>query len=143
MKKGFLMVFLFLVLSSSGGFPRDNIYGDYLLDSFDRKVSLDLEGARLVDVLKMLSQQINLNFISTEAVEERILTLYMEDVPLRQAMDVIFKANNLAYDYYLDSNIFIVKELGKPTLELKTKIYQLKYVRLKSSKMEAEVVKML
>ncbi|NQT28473.1 MAG: type II secretion system protein GspD, partial [Candidatus Omnitrophica bacterium] len=48
-----------------------------------------------------------------------------------------------AYDYYPDSNIFIVKELGKPTLELKTKIYQLKYVRLKSSKMEAEVVKML
>ncbi len=143
MKKGFLMVFLFLMLSSSGVFSQDNIYGDYLLESFDRKVSLDLESARLVDVLKMLSQQIKLNFISTEAVEERVLTLYMEEVPLREAMDVIFKANNLAYDYYPDPKIFIVKEMGKPTLELKTKVYQLRYVRVKSSKMETEVADIL
>jgi len=143
MKKGFLMVFLFLMLSSSGVFSQDNIYGDYLLDSFERKVSLDLEDARLVDVLKMLSQQIKLNFISTEAVEERVLTLYMEEVPLREAMDVIFKANNLAYDYYPDSSIFIVKEMGKPTLELKAKVYQLKYVRVSSSKMETEIGNMM
>jgi len=143
MKKAFLIVFLFLILSSSGGFSRDSIYGDYLLGSLDKKVSLDLEGAQLVDVLKMLSQQINLNFISTEAVGERTLTLYIEDVPLRDAMDIIFKANNLAYDYYVDSNIFVVKEMGKPTLELKTKIYQLKYVRVKSSKVETEVTAML
>lgn len=143
MKKAFLIVFLFLMFSSSGGFSRDNIYGDYLLGSLDKKVSLDLEGAQLVDVLKMLSQQIKLNFISTEAVGERTLTLYIQEVPLRDAMDVIFKANNLAYDYYADSNIFVVKEMGKPTLELKTKIYQLKYVRVKSSKVETEVMAML
>ncbi len=139
----FLMVFLFLMLSWSGGFSQDNIYGDYLLGSLDKKVSLELENAQLVDVLKMLSQQVNLNFISTEAVGERMLTLYMEKVPLRDAMDVIFVANNLAYDYYPDSNIFVVKEMGKPSLELKTKIYQLRYARVSSSKMETEVVSML
>ena len=143
MKKAFLMVFLFLVLSWNGGFSQDNIYGDYLLGSLDKKVSLELENAQLVDVLKMLSQQINLNFISTEAVGERMLTLYMQEVPLRDAMDVIFEANNLAYDYYSDSNIFVVKEMGKPTLELKTKIYQLKYARVSSSKMETEIVSMM
>jgi len=143
MKKAFLMVFLFFMLSWSGSFSQDNIYGDYLLGSLDKKVSLDLENAQLVDVLRMLSQQINLNFISTEAVGERMLTLYMEEVVLRDAMDVIFKANNLAYDYYPDSNIFVVKEMGKPTLELKTKIYQLKYVRIGSSKMETEIISML
>jgi len=143
MKKAFLMVFLFLMLSWSGGFSQDNIYGDYLLGSLDQKVSLELENAQLVDVLKMLSQQVGLNFISTEAVGERTLTLYMEGVPLRDAMDVIFLANNLAYDYYSDSNIFVVKEMGKPTLELKTKIYQLKYARVSSSKMETEVVAMM
>ena len=139
----FLMSFLFLILSSSGSFSQDNIYGDYLLGSLDNKVSLDLENAQLVDVLKMLSQQINLNFISTEAVGARALTLYMEEVPLKEAMDVIFKANNLAYDYYPDSDIFVVKEMGKPTLELKTKIYQLKYARVGSSKMETEIASML
>lgn len=143
MKRFFLTIILLLVLSSSGVFARDNTYGEYLLDIFDKKVSLDLEGAKLVDVLKMLSQQLNLNFISTEAVRERILTLYMEEVSLREAMDIIFKANNLAYDYYPDSNIFVVKEIGKPTLELMTKIYQLKYARIKSSRMETEIDDML
>jgi len=138
-----LVILLVLVFSWSGGFSQDNIYGDYLLYSFDKKVSLDLEGARLVDVLKMLSQQINLNFISTEAVKERMVTLYMEEVPLREAMDVIFKANNLAYDYYPDSNLFVVKEIGKPTLELKTKVYYLKYARVATSRVEQQVANML
>ncbi|MCK4912654.1 MAG: hypothetical protein KAS05_02925 [Candidatus Omnitrophica bacterium] len=143
MKKIFLIVFLIFIFSSSGGYSQDNIYGDYLFGSFDKKISLDLESAQLVDVLKMLSQQIGLNFISTEAVRGRIITLYMQEVPLREAMDIIFEANNLTYDYYSDSNVFVIKELGKPTLELKTKIYQLKYVRVSSSKMEKEVANML
>ena len=143
MKKIFLIVFLIFILSWSTGYSRDNIYGDYLFGSMDKKISLDLENAALVDVLKMLSQQIGLNFISTEAVRDRGITLYMEEVGLREAMDIIFKANNLAYDYYTDSNVFVVKELGKPTLELKTKVYQLQYVRVRSSKMEKEVINML
>ena len=143
MKKIFLIVFLIFILSWSTGYSRDNIYGDYLFGSMDKKISLDLENAALVDVLKMLSQQIGLNFISTEAVRDRGITLYMEEVGLREAMDIIFKANNLAYDYYTDSNVFVVKELGKPTLELKTKVYQLQYVRVRSSKMEKEVISML
>jgi len=143
MKKAFLTGFLFLMLSSSGGFPQDNIYGDYLIGSLDKKVSLDLKGAQLIDVLKMLSQQIGINFISTGAVGERSLTLYMEEVPFREAMNVIFAANNLAYDYYPDSNIFVVKEMGKPSLELKAKVYYLKYTRVATSKVELQVRSML
>lgn len=143
MKKIFLIVFLIFIFSWSGGYSQDNIYGDYLFGSFDKKISLDLENAQLMDVLKMLSQQIGLNFISTEAVRERVITLYMQEVPLREAMDIIFEANNLTYDYYSDSNVFVIKELGRPTVELKTKIYKLKYVRVSSSKMEKEVVSML
>ena len=110
-----------------------------MLTSFHDNVSLDLEDARLVDVLKMLSQQIKLNFISTEAIRDRKITVYMENVPLREALDVIFKANNLAYDYYPDANMFVVKEMGKPDLERKAKIYRLKYVRVKSSRLQQEI----
>ncbi len=120
-------------------FSQDNIYGDYLIYSLEKNVSLDLESAQLVDVLKMLSQQTRLNFVSTEAVRDRELTLYMENVPLKEAMNIIFKANNLTYDYYPDSNIFVVKEMGKPTLELKTKVYKLKYVRVDSTRMQTEI----
>jgi len=118
---------------------QDNIYGDYFLFAAEKIVSLDLEDANLVDVLKMLSQQTGLNFVSTEAVRDRRLTLYFQSVPLKEAMDVMMSANNLAYDYYPDTEIFVVKEMGKPTLELKTKVYTLKYSRVMSSKVEGEV----
>lgn len=139
MKKIWAVVLLGMFLFWAEGFSQDNIYGDYLFTVFEKRVSLDLEGAQLVDVLKMLSQQTKLNFVSTEAVKDRTLTLYMENVPLKEAMDIIFKANNLAYDYYPDAKIFVVKEMGKPTLELKTKVYPLKYVRVKSSQMQKEI----
>ena len=138
-----LCVFTFMFVFWEGGYTQDNIFGDFLMTDLEKKVSLDLEGANLLDVLKMLSQQTGLNFISTEAVKGRTLTLYMEEVPLKEAMDLIFKANNLAYDYYPESNIFIIKEMGKPSQEIKTKVYQLRYTRLASSKMQSEVNELL
>ncbi|MBU2044679.1 MAG: hypothetical protein KJ977_03265 [Candidatus Omnitrophica bacterium] len=139
MKKIFILILAGSFIFLGNGFSQDDIYGGYLLSSAEKRVSLDLEGAQLVDVLKMLSQQTGLNFVSTEAVRERKLTLYMDGVPLREAMDVLFKANNLAYNYYPDSNIFVVKEMGKPNLELVSKVYSLKYVRVQSGRMQEEI----
>ena len=126
-------------MKSSNVEPQDNVYGDYILASSTKVISLDLEDASLVDVLKMLSQQTGLNFVSTEAVEARTLTLYVEKVPLKEALDVMFKANNLAYDYYPESNMFVVKEMGKPSIELRAKVYRLQYVRVQSMRMQGEI----
>ena len=142
MKKVIAFVVPFLLLSLSLGFSQDgpdNNYGDYLLSKVSKRVSLDLEEANMVDALKMLSRQIGVNFVSTEAVKSRNITLYLKDVPVKEALDVIFKANNLAYEYYPDANIFVVKEMGKPTMELKTKVYYLKYTRVQSSNMQQEI----
>lgn len=139
MKKIILMILSLLLIPLSVSFSQDSIYGDYLISGTQKLISLDLEGAKLIDTLKMLSQQTGLNFVSTEAVKERTLTLYLEKVPLKEAMDIIFKANNLTYDYYPDANMFVVKEMGRPTIELKTKVYHLQYVRIKSSRMDSEI----
>lgn len=120
-------------------FPQDNSYGDYLISGVRKNISLELEGANLIDVLKMFSQYTGLNFISTEIVKDRTLTLYMEEVPVKDALNIIFRANNLAYDYYPEANIFVVKEMGKPEMELKTKVYRLKYARVKGSKFQSEI----
>jgi type IV pilus assembly protein PilQ len=135
-----VMFLIFSLVHLPLGLSQDNaMYGDYLIASTQKIISLDLEGAKLVDVLKMLSQQTSLNFISTEAVKERLITLYLEKVPLKEALDVVFKANNLTYDYYPEGNMFVVKEMGRPTIELKTKVYHLKYVRIRSSRMQKEI----
>ena len=143
MRKILATTFIIMFLSLSFAIAQDNIYGDYYISSIDNTVSLDLEDARLVDVLKMLSQQSGLNFISTEVIKDRQLTLYLEDVPLKEAMDIVFKANNLSYDFYPDSNIFVIKEMGVPGLEIRTKVYNLKYVRVSSSRMQSEIDSLL
>jgi type II secretory pathway component GspD/PulD (secretin) len=139
MRYKFFIIILFFITFYISLYCQDNFYGDYLIAGVKKTVSLDLEEANLVDVLKVLSQQIGLNFVSTEAVRDRKLTLYLEGVPLKEAMDIIFKANNLAYDYYPEANIFVVKEMGKPSIELKTKVYYLKYARVKSSRIQREI----
>ena len=104
-----------------------------LSDKPAAKVTMDLQNASLRDVLKMLSVQSGLNFIASEAVADRKLTLYLDNIPIRDAMDKIFKVNNLSYDLDTQSNIFIVKDWGKPAIELDTRIYFLKYVRVTNS----------
>ncbi len=135
-----ILLFFFLIMIGGVCFSQvDNIYGDYLIAKSKRKISMDLREVSLIDLLKVLSQQSGLNFICTEAVKNRKLSLYIENAPLKEAMNVIFKANNLSYDYYPRANIFIVKELGKPTIELKTKVYKLKYIRVKNSRIQKEI----
>lgn len=99
------------------------------------KITMDLQDVSLRDALKMLSVQSGMNFIASEAVAERKLTLYLDNVPLRDALDKIFKVNNLTYDLDEQGNIFTVKDWGKPSLELDTRVYFLKYIRVTNSRL--------
>ncbi|OQX79703.1 MAG: hypothetical protein B6D56_06505 [Candidatus Omnitrophica bacterium 4484_70.1] len=138
MKKIFIFI-LFLSFNWSLFSQVDNIYGDFLISKTKKRISMNLDKVKLVELLKALSAQSGLNFICTEAIKERELTIYLDNVPLRDAIDIIFKANNLSYDYYPQANLFVVKELGKPSLELKTKVYRLKYVRVKGFRLQEEI----
>lgn len=98
------------------------------------RITLDLKDASLRDVLKMLSVQSGLNFISSEAVADRRITLFLDNVMLKAAMDKIFAVNNLTYELDRGSNIFIVKDWGNPSLELDTRVYFLRYVAVTNSR---------
>lgn len=102
-------------------------------------ISMDLQDASLKDVLKMLSIQSNLNFLASEAVQDRRLTLYMEKVPLKEAMDKIFRANNLSYELNEDEKIFIVKDWGKPEVETITEVFYLRHATVSSSSLKEEM----
>lgn len=144
MKKVFICLFLSLIALYSDFFvyPKsdriDNVLGDYILSKNDKLVSLDLEAADLIDVLKSLSSQTGINFISSEAVSSRKITLFVDNVPLKKVLDILFIANRLTYDYYPDANIFIIKETGKPEVELKTKVYRLYNTWVKDSPIDKE-----
>lgn len=102
-------------------------------------ISMDFQDANLRDILKIFSVQSGLNFIASEAVKERKVTLYMDKVPIREAMDKIFKANNLSYELDEDSNIFIVKDWGVPQVETVTKVFRLKHATVSSSALKGQM----
>lgn len=120
-------------------YKSDEAYGDYLISEVDKKISLELEGASLINVLKVLSQQTGLNFVAAGTVKDKKITLYMEQVPMKKAMDAIFLANNLTYEFSPESNIFVVKEGVKKTDRLETRIYNLEHARLGGTKLEKEI----
>ena len=102
-------------------------------------ISMDFKDASLKDILKIFSIQSGLNFIASESVQDRQITLYLDKVPVEEVMDKIFKANNLSYELEQDSNIFIVKDWGKPQLETITKVFYLKYATVSSSSLKEEM----
>ncbi len=104
-----------------------------------RKISMDFRDASLKTILKVFSEQASLNFIASQAVQDRSITLFLDNVPLQEAMDKIMSANNLIYELEPGSNVFIVKEWGRPEIETITKVYNLKYTRLASSTLQKAI----
>ena len=62
-----------------------------------KKISLDLKGVDIIDVLKMLSTRSNLNIIAGRNVRGRV-TLFLKDVDVWEAFEIILAANDLAYE---------------------------------------------
>jgi type IV pilus secretin PilQ/predicted competence protein len=93
-------------------------------------ISMDFQDANLKTVLKIFSQQSGMNFIASQNVQDRTVTVYFDNVKVEDALNYIMNANNLAYEQEPGTNIFIVKETGKPDIETITKIYELKYAQL-------------
>ena len=61
------------------------------------KISLDIRGMDIVDVLKMLAAKNNLNLVIDKSVLGRV-TVFLKDVSPKQALEVILASNGLAYD---------------------------------------------
>jgi type IV pilus secretin PilQ/predicted competence protein len=99
-----------------------------------RSISMDFQQAALKDVLKVFSQQAGLNFVATENIEDRKITLYLDNVTVRDALDSIMAANGLTYDQAQGSSVFIVKESGQAKISMTTKVYALNFARISGTK---------
>jgi type IV pilus assembly protein PilQ len=134
--KLFAFIFIFLMFVSP---PKLNAEKELPFENPEATISMDLQDANLKDILKIFSIQSGLNFIASESVQNRKITLYLDKVPIKEAMDKLFQANNLSYELDLDSNIFIVKDWGLPKVETQTKIFYLKYASVSSSSLLEEM----
>lgn len=90
-------------------------------------VSLDFKDADLKDVLKVFSQQSGLNFVASKNIEDRAITLYMNDVLVEDALKTLLDANNLGLEQNPGSNILIVKAKLTLPIETITRVYKIRY----------------
>ncbi len=110
----------------------DNLF---LYPQYSKVISMDFNEAALNDVLKIFSQQSGLNFIASDEIRDKKVTLFLDRVPVESALEQILSANNLTYETPPGSNIFIVKPAVKETDQMETRIYRLKNATLLASKL--------
>ena len=66
------------------------------LDEANR-ISLDIKGMDIVDVLKMLAQRAGMNIVVGKNATGKV-TLFLKNVDVRDVFEIILLANDLAYD---------------------------------------------
>ena len=140
MRRLILIVCLFLPAWSLPA-AAQNYYSEvdrYLYPQQNRRtISMDLRNANMNDVLKMLSQQSGMNFIASSEVSGLSVNLYLDNVPVEEALERILAANNLTYEIQGNSNIFMVKRVERPDIELMTRVYPLRHATIPSSKLNS------
>lgn len=124
--------FLYLPHGNVRGAERTPLKAKYA----NKTISMDFKEASLQNVLKAFSQQSGLNFVASEEIKEKKVTLYFENVKVQDALNRILDANNLTYEYTKDSEIFVVKPTGAEKVEKITRIYTLNYATVGGEKGE-------
>ena len=92
------------------------------------RVSINFQDAKLVNAVRMLVSQENLNLIMGDNIKGRV-TVSLDDVSLETALDAILYVNN--YEWFVQDNIIIVQPMtSKKTLsgELLTRMFRLNYI---------------
>lgn len=107
----------------------------FVYPAYSKKISMDFQDASLVDVLKVFSKQTSLNMISSESLVNKKITIYLENVPLQEALDQLLRANNLTYEVQPGSDIYIVKPLPVARQEYMTRVYTLKHAMVSNAKL--------
>jgi len=88
---------------------------------------MKVKNGSLVDALRVISEQYDLNILTAKDVQEDQITFRLKNVSLEAALEAILAANG--YDYWQNDNIIVVKGRDNTIPEdLITEVFDLKYV---------------
>lgn len=123
--KTILILILILIISAPLWADTDS------QELLDRRISLSVENSPIEDVIRLLARQNGFNVsIAGENLGE--VSFILEDVPLSEALNAILGPNKLTW--YIRKNIIVIKDAATVSMdELKTIIYNLKYVSAKEA----------
>jgi len=90
-------------------------------------ISMDFQDVPFKQLLKVFSQQARMNFVASENIQDKKVTLYLDKVTVEDALNTILGANGFTLEKKEGVNIFMVKDAGVSDVTLQTKIYKLNY----------------
>jgi type IV pilus secretin PilQ/predicted competence protein len=96
----------------------------------DTRVTVRVKGAPLSTFLDTISAQAKVNFIITEGLEQKRVTAFLQNVTVREALQVLLEIKGLTYQQIGRSNTYVVTQRSKQAQNLVTRIYSLNYIPL-------------
>ena len=97
----------------------------------DGKVSMDFENAKLQDILKAFSKQTGANFIASEIIVDKVMTVYLNNVTVEEALASMLEANDLAYEKQEGAgDVYLIKPAGNAPIRTITRIFKLSYIQV-------------
>lgn len=96
----------------------------------DTRVTVRVKGAPLATFLDTISAQAKVNFIITEGLEQKRVTAFLQNVTVREALQVLLEIKGLTYQQIGKSNTYVVTQRSKQAENLITRIYTLSFVPL-------------
>ena len=131
--------FVFMALPFSYGAQPNGEDNRFIYPEYSKKISMDFKDAALTDVLKIFSKQSGMNFIAAQDAGNKKITLFLENIPVEEALEKILSANGLTYDMPPGSGIFVVKAITQKEKQVITRVYPLKYATVPSSKLNKTI----
>ncbi len=97
----------------------------------DRKIGpIRLKGAPLSTFLDVVSAQSKVNFIITEGLEAKTITVFLRKTTVREALELLLRVKGLTYQRIGKSQTYVVQKRSADMPNLITKIYTLNYIPL-------------
>ena len=116
-----------------GGAPKDApMYEEAeAVSPLDRKIGpIRLKGAPLSTFLDVVSAQSKVNFIITEGLEAKTITVFLRKTTVREALELLLRVKGLTYQRIGKSNTYVVQKRSADMPNLITKVYTLNYIPL-------------
>ncbi|MBI5240842.1 MAG: hypothetical protein HY926_10250 [Elusimicrobia bacterium] len=96
----------------------------------ETRVTVRVKGAPLETFLDTIQAQAHVNFIVTEGLEAKRVTAFLQNVSVREALQVLLEIKGLTYQQIGRSNTYVVAPRSKTVENVITRIYTLNYVPL-------------
>jgi type IV pilus assembly protein PilQ len=131
--------FILAAVLLGGGFlyAAEGQDSSFVFPQYSKKVTLDFKNADIKDALKIFAKQIGVNFVINEGVQDKKITVYLDNVPVEEALEKVLSANGMAYDFDASMDLFTVKaspvaDEDKPV----TRVFHLRYATVDSSQLK-------